>query len=128
MKDLHEEALRYPGLDVTHGQRDLGSRVDGVHWLNFLSPEVLTQVGGAEALRSRLHSPSTTVRTLGHERAVVTLGAEPEAGDLLQGDTLPAYRELAHVLEPWLFPFPEYVSWRGCPPGTARRWWHRFLD
>jgi hypothetical protein len=128
MKDLHEEALRYPGLDVTHGQRDLGSRVDGVHWLNFLSPEVLTQVGGVEVLRSWLHSPSTTVRTLGDERAVVTLGPWPEAGDLLQGDTLPAYRELAHVLEPWLFPFPAHVSWRGCPPDVARRWWRRFLD
>jgi hypothetical protein len=128
MRDLHEEALRYPGLDVTHGQRDLGSRVDGVHWLNFLGPEVLTLVGGAEALRSRLHSPSTTVQLLGGGRAVVTLGAEPEAGDLLQGDALPAYRELARVLEPWLFPHPEHVSWRDCPPGTARRWWRRFLD
>ncbi|ATB39800.1 hypothetical protein CYFUS_005248 [Cystobacter fuscus] len=128
MKDLHEEALRYPGLDVTHGQRDLGSRVDGVHWLNFLGPEVLTQVGGAEALRSRLHSPSTSVQPLGGNRAVVALGVEPEAGDLLRGDTLPAYRELAHVLKPWLFPHPEHVSWRDCPPDMARRWWRRFLD
>jgi len=128
MKDIYEEALRYPGLDVTHGQRELGTRVDGVHWLNFLGPEVLSQVGGAEALRSRLHAPSTRVEAREGGRAVVELGEEPEAGDLAQGDTLPAYRELARVLEPWLLPFPESLSWKDCPPGTARRWWRRFLD
>ncbi|WNG15176.1 type VI immunity family protein [Cystobacter fuscus] len=128
MKDIHEEALRYPGLDVTHGQRELGMHVDGVHWLNFLGPGVLSQVGGAEALRSRLHSPSTTVQSLEDGRVLVSLGPGPEAGDLHQGDTLPGYRELARVLEPWLFSFPAHMSWRDCPPDTARRWWRRFLD
>jgi hypothetical protein len=128
MKDIHEEALRYPGLDVTHGQRMLGTRVDGVHWLNFLGPKVLAQVGGAELLRSRLHAPTTLVTDVEGQRAVVALGLEPEAGDMSRGDTLPAWRELAHVLEPWLHPVPEYLSWRDCPPGTARHWWRRFLD
>jgi len=128
MKDIHEEALRYPGLDVTHGQRALGTRVDGVHWLNLLGPEVLTQVGGAEMLRSRLHAPTTTVTALEGGRAVVALGPEPEVGDMSQSATLPAWRELAHVFEPWLLPFPEHLSWRDCHPETARRWWRRFLD
>jgi hypothetical protein len=43
-----------------------------------------------------------------------------------QGDTLPAYRELAHVLEPWLYHekprhmFPDEED--------VRRWDRRFLD
>ncbi|ATB36890.1 hypothetical protein CYFUS_002305 [Cystobacter fuscus] len=128
MKDIHEDALRYPGLDVTHGQREMGTRVDGVHWLNFLGPEVSSHVGGAEVLRSRLHSPSSTVQSLVDGRVLVSLGLGPEAGDLRRGDTLPAYRELARVLEPWLFSFPEHMSWRDCPLDAAHRWWRRFLD
>ncbi|WP_338023454.1 type VI immunity family protein [Archangium primigenium] len=125
---IHEEALRHPGLDVTHGERHLGVRVDGVHWLNFLGPEVLGRVGGPEALRARLHAPGTTVQALDGGRALVALGPVPEAGDIARGDTLPAYRELARVLEPWLLPCPETRVWHGCPPGTARRWGRRFLD
>ena len=63
------------------------------------------------------------------ERAVVTLGEWPEAGDLEQGQTLPAYRELARVLEPWL-----YQSRPTSPPleefgqRTRRGWEKRFLE
>ncbi|ATB29844.1 type VI immunity family protein [Melittangium boletus] len=128
MKDIHEEAMRYPGLDVTHGQKELGTRVDGVHWLNFLGPEVLRQVGGEEALRGQLSAVSTRVEALAGGRAVVALGEEPEAGDLAQGETLPAYRELARVLERWLYPCPPLLAWRDCPAGSAQRWWRRFLD
>ena len=69
MRAIRDEAFRYPGVDVTHGQQDLGTRVDGVHWLNLLGPEVLESVGGISALRSRLHSPGTTVQPLGSSRA-----------------------------------------------------------
>jgi hypothetical protein len=127
LKDIHEEALRYPGLDVMHGQRMLGTRIDGVHWLNFLGPEMLARLGGIDMLRSQLHVPSTAVTALDDTHALVSLGAEPEAGDMHQGDTLPAWRELARVFEPWLFPIPEHLSWRDCPPGTAVRWWRRLL-
>jgi hypothetical protein len=33
-------------------------------------------------------------------------GEWPEAGDLEHGHTLPAYRELARVLEPWSYRTP----------------------
>jgi hypothetical protein len=68
--------------------------------MNFLGQPVLGELGGVAGLRSLLHSPGTTVHELNGERAVVTLGPWPEAGDLAQGRTLPAYRELAPVLEP----------------------------
>lgn len=123
-----EELFRYPGIDVPHGLTSIGPRVDGVHWLNFLGPPVLGEVGGAAGLRARLYSPGTTVQELEGERAVVTLGQWPEAGDLSRGLGLPEYRELARVLEPWLFPCPSHESWPGASHEETRRWWRRFLD
>jgi hypothetical protein len=94
--------------------------------LTFLGQPVLGGLGGAAALRARLHSPDTTVRELDGERAVVTLGEWPEAGDLEQGRTLPAYRELARVLEPWLYEGPPFE--KDFSPEDRRRWERRFLD
>jgi hypothetical protein len=135
------ELLRYPGVDLREAwlhEKWMGLRVDGVHWLNFLGPPILTGLGGAAALRSRLTSAETTVVALDEERVVVSLGERPEAGDLATGKTLPAYRELARVLEPWLEPLflnplwgaseePRYTSLR-LTEEEARRWWRRFLD
>lgn len=131
ISQIREELFRYPGIDVPHWGIlcTLGTRVDSVHWLNFLGPPVLGEVGGAEGLRSRLHSPGTTVQEMEDGRALVTLGPWPEAGDLAQGRDLPAYRELARVLEPWSEPAPGHTnSWRGFTLEEVRRWWRRFLD
>jgi len=128
MAHLWEDALRHPGLDVTHGQRFLGFQVDGVHWLNFLGPPALGALGGAETLRARLRSPGTLVQELPGARALVTLGPQPEAGDQARGQDLPAYRELARVLKSQLYPCPPGLHWRGCAPETPQRWWTRFLD
>lgn len=128
MRALREDVFRYPGLDVpVPGLTDtLGMRVEGVHWLNFLGPPVLEAVGGVSGLRARLHSPDTTVRELEGQRVLVALGQGPEAGDLTQGLALPAYRELARVLEPWLAEAPS--PWSGYSQEETRRWWRRFLD
>ena len=122
--------FRYPGMDIpSEGwtARHIGTRVRGPAWLTFLGQPVLGGLGGVEGLRSRLHSPETTVQSLEGERAVVTLGSWPEAGDTEQGNTLPAYRELARVLEPWLYHDPPS---RG-PDFDSEdmlRWERRFLD
>jgi hypothetical protein len=126
---IREEALRYPGLDVTDVNStsySIGTRVRGVHWLNFLGQPVLGELGGVEGLRSRLHSLGTTVQEMEGERAVVTLGAWPEAGDLTQGSALPAYRELARVLDPWRY--EERFRFHGFSDEDMRRWQRRFLD
>jgi len=125
--------FRHPGFDLRDVciRNALSTRVDGVHWMNFLGQPVLGELGGATGLRSRLQSPSTDVRTLDGERVVVTLGPEPEAGDLPQGQPLPAYRELARVLEPWQEPFPwGHLRKQGKATEEEewRRWWRRFLD
>ncbi|WP_224363614.1 DUF3396 domain-containing protein [Hyalangium versicolor] len=122
--------FRYPGLDIPRmswRSLHLGNRVVGPQWLTFLGQPVLGELGGAAALRSHLISPETTVQALEGDRAVVTLGPWPEAGDTERGDTLPAYRELARVLEPWLFREPN-GSMAGIPRQDVPRWERRFLD
>jgi hypothetical protein len=128
MSEIREEVFRYPGVDVPSGTTEIGTRVDGVHWLNFLTQPVLGALGGVAGLRSRLHSPDTTVQEMDGERAVVTLGQWPEAGDLTLGRELPAYRELARVLEPWLYDCKNTYRWSGYTHEETRRWWRRFLD
>ncbi|REG27724.1 uncharacterized protein DUF3396 [Archangium gephyra] len=128
MREVRARCFRYPGLDIPkpswHSWK-LGFRVRGPSWLTVLGQPILGELGGASALRSRLSSPGTTVQELEGERAVVTLGTWPEAGDTEQGQTLPAYRELARVLEPWLY-HEEHV--RDPDFEDKRRWERRFLD
>ncbi|WP_375771648.1 DUF3396 domain-containing protein [Archangium gephyra] len=126
---IRDLAFRYPGMDIPGARSSassIGTRLDGVHWLNFLGPPVLGDLGGAAGLRTRLQSPGTTVQELDGERVVVTLGKWPEAGDTEQGHTLPAWRELARVLEPWLYMSPCILD--GFSEEDMRRWQRRFLD
>ncbi len=137
--------LLHPGFDLRPAwglEKEMGHQIDGVHWLNFLTQPVLDQFGGVAGLRSRLFSPETCVRELVDERLVVSLGEWPDAGNLSSGQDLPAYRELARVLDPRLEPLPRmppapvgsepsqqprYSSMRFTAE-EARRWWRRFLD
>jgi TseV toxin immunity protein TsiV len=126
---IRELSFRYPGMDIPGARSSassIGTRLDGVHWMNFLGPPVLEKLGGAVGLRARLHSPGTTVQELDEERVVVTLGKWPEAGDTEQGHTLPAYRELARVLEPWMY--MNRCILNGFSEEDMRRWQRRFLD
>jgi hypothetical protein len=125
---LYEDRLPYPGMDVPDDGASwhLGLRVRGVHWMNFLGPPILTEAGGVEALRARLKSPGTTVQPQGEDRAVITLGPEPDAGDTSTPPVLPAYRELARVLEPWTY-FHE-KSRPSIDLEAQQRWERRFLD
>ncbi|MFP2911458.1 type VI immunity family protein [Pyxidicoccus sp. 3LFB2] len=129
----HAEAraacLAYPGLDLLNVDEvasRIGTRVKGAHWLTFLGQPVLGELGGAAGLRSRLRSPDTTLQEMGGDRVVVTLGQQPEAGDSEPGRSLAPYRELARVLEPWLY--RERAPWTGFTEDDMRRWERRLLD
>lgn len=125
---VHELRFRYPGMDVPNMSWDslhIGTRVRGPSWLTFLGQPVLGELGGAAGLRARLRHPDITVQELEGERAVVSLGLCPEAGDTEQGHDLPAYRELARVLEPWLYQEPQFHA--SAPIEETRRWERRFL-
>jgi hypothetical protein len=126
---LRPRSFRYPGMDVpdlSHLSMSIGTRVSGAYWLTFLGQPVLGELGGVAGLRSRLPSPDISVQEMDGERAVVTLGEWPEAGDTEQGLGLPLHRELARVLEPWLY--QRKVPWNGFTPEDMRRWERRFLD
>lgn len=128
--EIKKWCFRYPGLDIIELDSlafHLGTKVRAPSWLTFLGPPVLGELGGASGLRARLHSEGTTVQEMEGERAVVTLGPWPEAGDTEQGQTLPAYRELARVLEPWLY-FHKDPPGVIAPPNWQDRWERRFLD
>jgi hypothetical protein len=127
---LSRLCLRHPGMDIGEVEdlaMHLEGRVKGPSWLTFLGQPVLGELGGVAGLRSRLTSPGTTVQPLNGERAVISLGEWPEAGDTEAGHNLPEYRELARVLEPWLFhanrPWSPYF-----PEDIWKRWERRFLD
>jgi hypothetical protein len=127
---LVEYCFRYPGIDFpssTGYSWKVGTQIRGPHWMTFIGQPVLDAVGGAQGLRSRLHTPGITVEEMAGDRAVVTLGEWPEAGDTEQGQELPAYRELAHVLEPWLY-FEPHARLPILSPEETRRWDRRFLD
>jgi TseV toxin immunity protein TsiV len=129
--ELRPLALRHPGMDISGlpwVPPNFGTHVQGAHWLTFLGQPVLGELGGAAGLRSRFTSPDITVQELEGERAVITLGTKPEAGDTEQGHDLPLYRELAHVLEPWLYHHPPKHRWAYFSPEDMRRWERRFLD
>jgi len=120
---------RYPGIDIPDGgpfSWDMGKRLRGPHWVNFLGQPVLGELGGVPGLRERLKSPETTVQELPGDKAIITLGPWPEAGDTEKGEVLPAYRELARVLEPWLY--HSKVSMLEQSREETRRWERRFLD
>ncbi|MBM7112923.1 type VI immunity family protein [Archangium primigenium] len=126
---LRPWCFQHPGMDVPDPgglAHRLGTRVPGVHWLTFLGPPVLGELGGASGLRARLVSPDISVHELDPQRVLLTLGAEPDAGDTSVGHHLPLHREVARLLEPWLFHRP--LPWGGFSPEDLRRWERRFLD
>jgi len=122
---------RHPGIEVVKyldATTEQGDRINGIAWLTFLGQPLLGEVGGTAGLRARLMSPTTTVQGLEGDRAMIRLGPWPEAGDLQTGDNLPAYRELAQILEPWLFHGTERQYWRVFSPEELLRWERRFID
>ncbi|WP_224246202.1 type VI immunity family protein [Hyalangium gracile] len=121
--------MRYPGIDIPGESGyswEVGTRIRGPHWVNFLGQPVLRELGGVEGLRTRLRHPGTSVQEVAEDKVAITLGEWPEAGDVERGDVLPAYRELARVLEPWLHRTDVPVLRR--PMEETRRWERRFLD
>ncbi|WP_257455105.1 DUF3396 domain-containing protein [Archangium lipolyticum] len=130
MNKIKKFCFRYPGLDIPDlGWLSLhiGTHVRGPAWLTFLGQPLLGQLGGVAELRSRLRSEGTTVQEMEGDRAVITLGPWPKAGDTERGDVLPAYRELARVLEPWLY-HQEKGRRPVFTPEDMLRWERRFLD
>ncbi|GMU10374.1 hypothetical protein ASNO1_66280 [Corallococcus caeni] len=121
------QLIQYPGVDLMELDLvswEIGTRLRVPHWLTFIGDPALSAMGGVDFLRSQLHTPGTTVESLDASRAVVTLGPAPLAGGPDQ--PLPAYRELARVLEPWAFHATRRPA--DFPDEDFFPWDRRFLD
>jgi hypothetical protein len=119
---------RYPGVHLAANEAELrmNTWVDGVHWMNFLGQPVLGKLGGVSGLRERLALPGISIEEMSGDRVLVTLGEQPETGDVKAGQTLPLHRALARLLEPHLH---HQTKWVGdLRPEDMLRWERRFLD
>ncbi|HZH17468.1 MAG TPA: type VI immunity family protein [Archangium sp.] len=119
---------RYPGVHLASDRARLrmNTWVEGVHWMNFLGEPVLGKIGGMSGLRAHLGLPGITLQEMSGDRVLITLGAQPEVGDVEEGQTLPQHRALARVLEPYLY----RSDMDDFYPATEDllRWERRFLD
>ncbi|WP_375771886.1 DUF3396 domain-containing protein [Archangium gephyra] len=119
---------RYPGVHLASNAAELcmNTWVDGVHWMNFLGQPVLGKLGGVTGLRERLDLPGISLQEMSGDRVLITLGEQPETGDVKAGQTLPLHRALARLLEPHLH---HQTKWVGdLRPEDLLRWERRFLD
>jgi hypothetical protein len=80
--------------DVSAVSADLADSMPGVHWVNFLGPHLVQTLGGRAALESRL-SPNARIDALDGGALVVSLGAQPELGDVNRRPDLEDWRTLA---------------------------------
>lgn len=125
---VHLVRTRYPGMHMTREgpPLDMDTKVDGVHWMNFLGQPILGELGGVEGLRERLNLPGISVQEMSGDRVLITLGEQPETGDVEAGQTLPLHRALARLLEPYLYQSKRPLG--RMTPEDMRRWERRFLD
>ncbi|WP_332468434.1 type VI immunity family protein [Cystobacter fuscus] len=119
---------RYPGvhLAVSRARLRMNTWVDGVHWMNFLGEPVLGKIGGMPGLRAHLALPGISLQEMSGDRVLITLGEQPEVGDVEAGQTLPLHRALARLLQPHLY----HSDLDDLYPTTEEllRWERRFLD
>lgn len=127
-EELEPVRTRYPGLHLASNEPDiqLGTRIEGTHWLNFLGQPVLGELGGINRLREHLALPGVSIEEMSGDRALVSLGEWPTLGNAEETSTLPLHRALARLLAPHLY----HRQWqfRGMSPEELLRWERRFLD
>ena len=119
---------RYPGVHLaeTGATMHVNTRVDGVHWMNFLGQPVLGKLGGVAGLRERLSLPGVSFQEMSGDRVLITLGERPELGDVDAGQTLQPHRALAQLLEPHLYERKAFFG--NTIPEEVLRWDRRFLE
>jgi hypothetical protein len=119
---------RYRGVPLASSAATMhvGTRVDGVHWMNFLGQPVLGELGGVSGLRERMVLPGVSLQEMSGDRVLITLGEKPEVGDVEAGQTLPLHRALAQLLEPYLYRRKAFFG--NSVPEELLRWDRRFLD
>jgi hypothetical protein len=120
---------RYLGLDLyqlDETSRVIGTRARGAYWLPSLGQPLLGQLGGIEALRGKLPFPEVSLQPLEGERLLITLSEWPEAIDTEKRFHPAQYRDLARLLEPFLY--EECTGWFSLDKENMRRWLRRLCQ
>jgi hypothetical protein len=120
---------RYLGFDLYHlgdTSRVIGTRARGAYWLTFLGQPLLGQLGGIEALRHKLPFPDVSLQPLEGERLLITLSPWPEAIDTAKSLHPAQYRDLAWLLEPFLY--EERTGWFSLDKNNMRLWLRRLCQ
>lgn len=121
---------RYLGFDLYRlgdTSRVIGTKARGAYWLTFLGQPLLGQVGGVDAVRERLRPfPDVSLQPMEHERLLITLGEWPDALDIKKVYYPLQYRELARLLEPFLY--DERTGWGFLEDESMHRWIRRLCQ
>jgi hypothetical protein len=126
---------RHPGLDLASPMAvatDIAGQAAGAYWVSYLGAELTARLGGIDAIRAALPS-GITVDDLGGDRCRVTLGAEPEIGDVNRRDLLPGNRAFAALLDSrGVLAIPKRVVYfvdvdNAADRDAMERWHRRFL-
>jgi hypothetical protein len=128
-KELIGLLTRYLGLDLYHlaeTSRVIGTRARGAYWLTFLGQPLLGELGGREGLREKLPDPEVSFQPLEGERLLITLSEWPEVIDAQKRFFLAQYRDLAQLLEPFLY--EERTGWFLLDKENMRRWLRRLCQ
>jgi len=122
-------AFRHPGYDVPNSANtcyDLGEKLRGAYWLNFIGPAALEALGGEKKLRATLDA-SIGIEQVGHG-LMLQAGPKPEVGDVNRQENLPLLRSLAKTLEPVCLFTGNSLENNFIEQGDSERWLRRHLD
>lgn len=94
-------AMKHHGYDVPTTlfvATRLGQRCRGARWLTLLSGDLVTKLGGEDALKARL--PAGVAVAASARGMMLRAGHTPEIGDVNRNETTPLVASVAHAIEP----------------------------
>ncbi len=127
--EIAKLALRHPGYDVPYTMAtafDIGEKLRGAYWLNFIGPAALKKLGGEKGLRGKLDA-SIGIEKVG-DGLLLQAGPKPEVGDVNRKANLPLLRSLAKVLAPVTLLDDGALDNNFLEEEDAVRWKRRHLD
>jgi hypothetical protein len=107
-RDVYPIAMRFPGVEIEDAASvamHLGSHIKGVNWFTALSDEVLTPIGGRQALLAQLDENFVIMEYEGG--VLIQAGPAPEPGDVNRQQIPRYYRELSRLVRPLRMKYPK---------------------
>ena len=133
---LQALARRFRGVDIASISAiaaDLADNMPGVHWINFMGSPLVKKLGGRAKIEAAL-SENARVDMLEGGGLVVSLGSEPQLGDVNQRVNLTDWESLAKLAhENSALHIPKKVNYFDPEDGLSsmeaqERWHLRFVE